>query len=287
MSAADPEPLAAAYAHCDRMLRDADKDRWLASLFAPARHRPALHALYAFNQEAASVRDRIREPMAGEIRLQWWREAVEGVREDAAANPVAAALRDTVARYKLPSKALLDLLDARVFDLYDDPMPSMADLEGYCGETSSALVRLAAIILNDGEEPGGADAAGHAGMAIALVGLMRALPWTSARGQLYLPADLLARHGLSRADIVARKDSEALRAALAELRGLAHDHLARMRAGLGHVAPAARAAFLPAALSEAYLQAMQKRGYAPFDSAIDLPQWRRQWALWRAARRFA
>lgn len=278
--------LAAAYAHCDATLRAGDKDRWLANLFAPPVHRPGLTALHAFHLEIAGVRGRIHEPMTGEIRLQWWRDAIEGQRPgDAAGHPVATALIDTVSRYTLPRKALIDLIDARVFDLYDDPMPSRADLDGYCGETSSSLIRLAGIILADGADPGGAEAAGHAGVAHGLVGLLRALPWTSARGQVYLPGDLLARHGLTRDDIAGRRDTPALRAVLAELRASARDHLTAMRDGLADMAAPARAALLPASLCPAYLAAMERRDYAPFADAIELPQWRRQWILWRAARR--
>ena len=71
---------AEASSHCEQLVREADKDRFLATLFAPAAQRPALFALYAFNAEIARVRDIAREPMPGEIRLQWWREVVEGGR---------------------------------------------------------------------------------------------------------------------------------------------------------------------------------------------------------------
>ena len=81
------------YRHCEALVRAADKDRFLATLFAPADKRGPLFALYAFNAEIASVRDRAREPMPGEIRLQWWRDVINGERTgEAAANPIAAAL---------------------------------------------------------------------------------------------------------------------------------------------------------------------------------------------------
>src|ERR1700704_5284940 len=113
-----------AHLHCEQLVRAADKDRYLATLFAPADKRHALFALYAFNCEIAGVRDRAREPMPGEIRLQWWRDVLNGERAgEAAANPVAAALTDTLARCGLPVAPLLDLIEAHAFDLYDDPMP--------------------------------------------------------------------------------------------------------------------------------------------------------------------
>ena len=87
------------FTRCAALVREADRDRYLAALFAPADKRDALFALYAFNVEIARVRDVAREPMPGEIRLQWWREALEGKRDgEARAHPVAAALRATLAR---------------------------------------------------------------------------------------------------------------------------------------------------------------------------------------------
>ena len=118
--------------HCAALVREADRDRYLATLFAPAEHRAALFALYAFNVEIARVRDLAREPLPGEIRLQWWREALAGEREgEAAANPVAAALRETLVRYGFVAAPLLELIDERAFDLYDEPMLTAGALELY------------------------------------------------------------------------------------------------------------------------------------------------------------
>jgi phytoene synthase len=277
--------LAQAYAHCEALTREHDRDRWLAGLFAPAQARPHLYALTAFSYEVGRLREVVREPLAGEMRLAWWREALAGPRrEEVAGNPVAAALTETIRRFALPVAAFDNLLAARAFDLYDDPMPTLNDFEGYCGETASALFRLAALVLSDGRDLGGAEAAGHAGVAYATVGLMRALPVTSARGQVYLPADVLARHGVGREDVVARRDSPGLRAALAEMRDLARRHLAEAQA-LARQGPRAIApAFLPLASLPLYLARMESARYAPFATPIEAPQWRRQWALWRAAR---
>lgn len=280
-----PDPrLGDAYVHCEQLLREGDRDRWLACLFAPPAARPHLHALYAFNLDVARVRDIVSDPMPGEIRYQWWRDALEGEgRGDIAAHPVAAALLDTMAKCRLPREALTNLVDARTFDLYDDPMPGMRQFEGYCGETSSALIRLAALVLADGKEPGGADAAGHGGLAYAITGLLRTLPWHAARGQCYMPGDVLARHGVTREHVVGGMATPGLRAALADMRALARKHLAAARAANDTVSPPTRPAYLPLALVEPYLRRMEARGYDPFGSTIELPQWRRQWTLWRAA----
>ena len=279
--------LGEAYVHCDRLLYEHDPDRWLASLFAPRDKRRHLHALYAFNLEVARIREIVSDPMPGEIRYQWWRDALEGeARGDTAAHPVAAALLDTMKRFSLPHLALTNLVDARTFDLYDDPMPGMRQLEGYGGETSSALIRLASLVLADGRDPGGADAAGHGGLAYAITGLLRALPWHAARGQVYIPADVLAAAGASREEIVAGYMTEGLGSALARMREVARQHLVAALGGLDSLDPAARPAFLPLALVETYLAAMERRGFNPFRQMVEVPQWKRQWRLWQAARRW-
>jgi phytoene synthase len=278
-------PASWPFSHCESLVREGDRDRYFATLFAPADKRPSLFALYAFNLEVARIRASVSDPMPGEIRLQWWRDALQGeARGNVRANPVAAALDGTIVRFRLPRPALVDLVDARTFDLYDDPMPTIADLEGYAGETSSALIRLASIVLNDGSDPGAADAAGHAGVAYGVVGLLRAFPWHARRGQVHLPAQVFNRHGLSREDIVRGRGGPGLAAALAEIREIAHDHLRRARELNATVSPPIRPAFLPAALVEPYLSRMERRDYDPFRSAVELPQWRRQLILWRAAR---
>lgn len=277
----------AACAHCETFVREGDPDRYYASLFAPADKRPHLFALYAFSLDVARIGEAVTQSLAGEIRLQWWRDAIEGeARGDAAANPVAAALEATITRFDLPRAALVALVDARTQDLYDDPIATLTDLEGYCGETSSAILRLASLILADGRDPGGVDAAGHGGVAWAMTGLMRAFPWTARRGQLYLPPlDILAEFGLTRDDVVSGRGGEALEAALKRMRESARAHLSRARAALAGVDPRIGPAFLPLALAPLYLDVMERPGYAPYESVVEIARWRRLWALWRAARR--
>jgi phytoene synthase len=270
------------FAHCEALVRDADPDRYWASLFAPADKRPYLHALYAFNYEIARVRESVREAMLGEIRLQWWRDALQGeARGDVRANPVAAALDDAIVKFRLPRQSMVDLIDARMFDLYDDPMPTLNDLEGYCGETSSSLIQLSSIILNDGKDPGTADAAGHAGVAYAITGLLRAFPIHARQGQLYIPVDILARHGVVREDIVSGRGGPGLKGALADTRAIARRHLDQVKTLRATLPSATEPAFRVLALVEPYLRGMEKRDYDPLHTPVDLPQWRKIWALWR------
>jgi phytoene synthase len=273
-----------AYAHCENLVRAGDKDRYLASLFAPADRRPALYALYAFNLEIARVRELAREPMAGEIRLQWWRETLAGTRAgEAAANPVAAALMETMAHFGLSAEILANLIEARAFDLYDDPMPTLDAFAAYGRRTASGLIELCARVLDAGHADVG-ELAGPAGLAYATTGLLRTFALHASRGQLYLPADVLDRHGAQASDIMAGRPTPALRAALAELRAFARQNLAAF-AARGAALPAAIVpAILPVALVRLYLDRMERRDYDPFTTPVEVAQWRRQWTLWRAAR---
>jgi phytoene synthase len=273
--------LAAHYEYCGTLVHEHDRDRWLASLFAPADKRPHLHALYAFNIEIARIRDVVSDPMPGEIRMQWWSDALEdAARGDVQAHPVADAFLDTIAKCALPHPDFAALIEAHRFDLYDDSMPDMPTLIAFCDATSSCLFRAAAKILSG---PRADEAAHCGGIAYALTALLRALPLHAARGQCFVPADLLAKNGTSPADLIARRDNPALRAALAELRAFAEDHLAQARALTSCLPSATRAAFLPLAVLPLYLAPQDRRDYRPF-TVPQVPQWRRQWRLWRESR---
>ena len=277
--------MADAFDHCEELVRAGDKDRFLATLFAPQKYRRALYAIYAFNLEVARTRGLAREPMPGEIRLQWWRDMLGGAgRGEIGAHPVAAALRDVTVRYRLPPRMRVELIDARSFDLYDEPMVSLPYLERYAMQTSSALIELAARILCEGRDPATADLSRHAGIAYAIAGLLRALPIHAGRGQLYLPADLMQRYGAQAADVFAGDATTELRAVLAELRLSARHHLGAARGLLDDMPPEVAPALLPVALVRPALDRMERRSYRPFHPS-ELPQWRRQWILWRAARK--
>jgi phytoene synthase len=270
------------YLHCEALVREADKDRFLASLFAPPERRPHLHALYAFNIEIARVGEIVHEALAGEIRLQWWRDALGGeARGDAAGHPVASALMDTIARCALPVDPLIALIDARAVDLYDDPILTSADLEIFGRRTASTLFDLSARVLDASAEVG--DVTGPAGAAYALAGLLAAFPRQAARGRTHMPLDVLERHGVARADVTSGQASAGVRTALAEIAAMARTRLAEARHAWDIVPEAARPAFLPLALVGPLLTRIE-RNPDPF-KPIELAPWRRHWLLWRAARR--
>ncbi|WP_406871661.1 phytoene/squalene synthase family protein [Aminobacter sp. P9b] len=240
-------------------VRIADHDRYLSVLYAPEQKRPALLALYAFNAEIAAIRDRVSEPMPGEIRLQWWRDVIaSGQSELGAGHPVASALMAAITTHRLPVAAFDNYLEARIFDLYDDPMPSRTDLEGYCGETASAMIQLAALVLDADEAPKHAELAGHAGCAQAITGLLRLLPAHSTRGQCYVPRDILAAAGTTPDEFVAGGKTPSSRHAVQAMAALAREHLRAFERGAKTLPVSLRPAFLPLSLTGAYLDRLER-----------------------------
>jgi phytoene synthase len=275
------------FSHCAALVREADRDRYLAALFAPAAVRDALLALCAFNIEITRVRDVAREPMPGEIRLQWWREVLSGERDgEAASHPVAAALMASLKQHAIAPDRVSSIVDAHTFDLYDEPMPTLDDLDNYAVMTQSALLDIAADMLGGG----GSEVMmliRQAGIASTVTGVLTGLAHHAARRQLFVPLEVLDRHGVEREDLFAGKVTEPLKNALAELRRHARRQLAAAKSEMDYAPPEAiqpiLPALLPLALTGPTLRPMERRGYEPFD-VPPLSLLRRQWLLWRTAR---
>jgi 15-cis-phytoene synthase len=275
------EGLAADFAECRRLVDESDADRAVSLAYAPDDRRNALAALYAFDIETRRIRAQVSQPLPGEIRLQWWRDRLANPQDEGQGAPVAHALLDTIQRYDLPRDAFERYLEARIFDLYDDPMPGQAEFEAYAGETASTIIMLAAMILGGRPDTVVADAAGHAGVATLAAGLLRREPQLRRLGQNYVPGDLLSAAGADHAGWASGPDG--LQAARLALAAYAQDHLKAVTGRLSQIPPAIRPAFLPALANGAALRMVERRGGLPYvESRFAAMQ--RLWSYWRAMR---
>jgi phytoene synthase len=254
------------FSACEQTVRRRDPDRYFSALFAPAGKRPFLFALYAFHYEVARIAETVREPMLADIRLAWWREAVEGARAGKPRDhPVVQALAETLAANDLPEGIFERIIAARSFDAAQEHFADMETLEEYANATSGSIMRLAARVLGETLD----ELAREAGTAYALAGLLRAIPFHAARRKLYLPADLMRQAELTADEVYAGQGGDKLQQITSEIAQHARTHLAAAR----RLAKPREAlpAFLPAALVPLYL----KRN--------DPPLWRRQLIFLRAA----
>lgn len=264
------------YQHCLQFLRQSDFDRYLAVLYAPEDKRPALAALYAFNAEIARIRDVVHDALPGEVRLQWWRDLINGTEHGAVTgNPVAALLLQAIQDYQLPRSVFDAYCEARIFDLYNDPMPSRNDLEGYCGETACAILQMAAMILDADAAKPSAELSGHAGVAQAVSGLLRLMPLHRRRGQVYVPEDMLQAVGVSTEQFIKGDDKAAMQRVVAVVTALAREHYAAFEKQPMPVS--LKAAYLPVRLVPLVLKRAERKADLVAEQGIDLSQLRRQW----------
>jgi phytoene synthase len=279
-SAGGAEPLSPIAA----LVRRHDRDRYQTALFAPAARREALFALYAFNFEIARVRETVTQPTLGRIRLEWWRENI-GTAYDGGPvrrHPVAEALTAAIRCHRL-SRAHFDrLVDAREADFDDEPPATLAALEDYAEATASTLILLALEALGV-REPAAAAAGRHVGVAFALTGLLRAIPFHAGRWRPIVPADVAARSGLDARGSPVGPGSRALRAAVGEIAKAAAGHLRQARNGRRAVPRRALPALLPAVVAGQALRRLAHAGNDPFAPTLARPDPLQSWQLAAAA----
>jgi 15-cis-phytoene synthase len=263
--------------------REGDPDRYLSALFAAREARDGLLGLYAFNAELARIAEQVSEPGLGEIRLQWWRDALEQAAAGmSTGHPVADAVGALMRERGVALEDLRGLIDARQFDVAVKLMPDRGALDAYLAGTAGTLFRLGAAIAGAGRKAEhAAKAAGEAskaaGLAYGLTGLMRALPVHAARGRVDVPADALLDHGVSQTELAQGKTSEGLNNLLSELRSEARASLREALEDLETLPPRERAAFLPLALVDPYLRALAKGD--PLHRIADINPLHRMWRL--------
>ncbi|QJE72723.1 squalene/phytoene synthase family protein [Aerophototrophica crusticola] len=269
--------------YCADQVRRFDNDRFLTALFAPANRREDLFALYAFNLEVAKTREVVTEPMLGQIRLQWWRDTIDQIyagqeRRHEVVQPLGAAVR----RHGL-ERALFDrLVDAREADLDDSAPASLDCLVNYANSTAAPLVQLASQVLGVNDAPA-MQAARHVGIAWALTGILRSVPFLARAHRTRLPADLMATHGVMENALFDGKAGPGLAAVVKEVAAVARDHLAQARALRREVPKVALPALLPATLADLYLGVLAREGHDPSAARVQLQNPFRQVRLGWAA----
>ncbi len=167
--------IAGALESCRALVESHDHDRYVMALFAPASLQPQLFALLACNHEIAKTRESVSDPMIGEIRLQWWQEAIEGLLAgEGREHPVVTGL-GTIRQLPVIAPLLFSLIEARRSDLDEIGLADFSALQAYTAAVGGKLNEAAAIILGAAADDSAARAARAAGDAWAMVGLLRAM----------------------------------------------------------------------------------------------------------------
>nr|WP_321444531.1 squalene/phytoene synthase family protein [uncultured Cohaesibacter sp.] len=275
---------------CQSELKRLDPVRHFAGLTAPQARRADFLAFQAFLADVAAIPQRVSEPAMGEIRLTWWRDIVaeSDAKESVSCGgtnigPVASALKQIQHHYALPTAQLEPTIEARRFDLYNDPMPDMAHFETYAGETEALALMLSAKILCDESVQDLSDLCGHGAMAICLAQHLFDWPQNAERQKLFLPADAFAKHGLTQKDLLAGASEGKVTSSILALAALAEMHHARAMEALHGLPKSVRSELAPAFLRLAPAKLMIKKRKKQPMGLLRLANWRCYWSIWRLA----
>ena len=287
------KPLAAEI-DLNEIVRSADPARYFANQFVPAIHRNDVFLLHGFDLEIRKIARTIREPMAGEIRLQWWREVFDGSRTaEAAASPLAQMMLDFSQRHSVGSQIWDNYLDGRIFDLYDDAVEDLAAFEAYAGQTEGTILQLACLVLDRGQSSSASQVSGY--LACVLCLWNRVLqpilyanqpptPELVPHISRFLPPELRHDAGFDANPFLESKAVD-IPQAVSEICAVAQTYLQKARAAADTVPASLRPAFLQVAPIAARLSKLQQHS--------DLPLPLREsgksgliWQLWRSSKRW-
>lgn len=229
---------------CADLVRIHDRDRWLTASVAPLERRPALLALYALNVETSRIPEIVREPMAGQIRHQWWRDSLDqaagpGPVRD---HPVVRAIAGLLKSGDLHPDDMMGFLDARQSDLESSRPEDLDAYEKFCRETGGALCRMAAGLLG-GRDAATREVAATIGTAHGMIGRLLNVPFWATRGRMILPDH----------------EQDAARAASARAKEL----LAQARARRREASKAALPALLIGRITQVRLRRLEACGFDP------------------------
>ena len=176
--------LKCAREYCILEVKRFDPDRYFTALVAPREQRNSLFALFAFNLEIAKICETVSEPMLGRIRLQWWREALEGIYNGTPENhEIITALGPVINEHALSPELFEAMIDAREFDLEKRNPKNIDEFLSYAGETSGILLKIVATLSNADQET-----AYKLGVIWAIIGLMKSISFHQTQGRSYLPS---------------------------------------------------------------------------------------------------
>jgi phytoene synthase len=270
--------LDAAYRHCAAIAARHGKSYHLATRLLTADRRPAVHALYAAARTADDLVDLPGPDPTGDL-ADWSRAVLADLDAGWSADPVRLALVDTYRRYDIPVEHLIDFLAAMTSDLEVTGYADLAALDRYMWG-SAAVIGLQVLPVI-GTAPGvtRAEAAPHAialGEAFQLTNFLRDVAEDADRGRVYLPADLLAAHGVTRRQLVERRHDARFEAVMREMVALTRRRYDDAAPGTALLAPESRDCVRAAtALYGGILTAIERAGYRVLDGRVRVSRPRR------------
>jgi phytoene synthase len=203
----DPD-LRASYSECKRLNSEHGKTYYLATLLLPKAKRPYVHALYGFARYADEIVDDLASTLTIEEKSQalktWGDQILQHIREGKSSDPIGRALVDTVTKFKIPLEYFEAFLHSMTMDLSVSTYKDFDALMEYV-YGSAAVIGLEMVPVLGSYSSEANESAKKLGIAFQLANFIRDVGEDLDRGRIYLPLDELARHGVDREMLEARK----------------------------------------------------------------------------------
>lgn len=254
---------------CADMVYSDDHNRYLTTLFVDKDKRRSLLALYAFNIEISKVVDSSKEPLVNQIKLQWWRDSLEGLNTGLVAkHPVIEELSKLLTHHKVDLDDLLMMIEARNNELMDKTPKTLDALIEYCRQTAGTLNRLSLQILKNGDHHSHSNQ-GHSkqdhsnqaenlGTAWGLIGIIRAISFHATAQRCFIPDALLEDANIKIEDLYKGEFSPQFSQAIQPICEKAEDIL---KQAITSVPKDDKCAFLLAPLARNYISRLKASSY--------------------------
>jgi phytoene synthase len=267
--------------YCQQKAAASGSSFYYSFLFLPNERRRAITALYAFCREVDDIADEVEDPSVARTKLAWWRTEVANLFAGHPQHPVTRALEPFAKKFGLDPGRMNEIIDGMEMDLVQHRYSDFDGLRRYCHRVAGVVGQLSASIFGY-RNAATLEYAESLGLAFQLTNIIRDVGEDSRRDRVYLPADELARFGLSADDIIARRAGPAFR----DLMQFQFDRaITFFDTAFAKLPPEDRdsqkAGLIMAAIYRALLEEIRRDGFAVLEQRIALTPLRKLWIAWR------
>lgn len=254
---------------------------YYAFRFLPPAKRQAITAFYAWCREVDDIVDECRDPGVARLKLAWWREEVERLYAGKPSHPATQALRPVVEGMGIAREQLMEIMDGVEMDLDQTRYADYRQLRLYCHRVAGVVGEVSAQIFGYSDRATPKFAA-LLGLAFQLTNIIRDVGEDARRGRIYLPQDEMRAHGVSEADVLACRPTDAF---LRLMEAQYQRAIATYEQALAHLPDvdrrSQRPALIMAAIYRTLLEEIRRAGYPVLAYRIALPPLRKMWIAWR------
>ncbi len=264
-------PLDQSYSECIAITKERARNFHFAfSNLPPERYR-GICALYAFTRTADDLSDDEPDPVKALANSKAWREAFDkALAGDTSAHAILPAVADTFSRYKIPPVYMHELITGTEMDARQNRYPRWQDTYLYCYRVAS-VIGIMTVHVFGFTDPRAVQFAEHTGIAFQMTNILRDLVEDAGRNRIYLPVEDLQSHGVSEAEMLAGKDTPALRKLVRTETERAKEYYKAGRELLPLIVPESRDGLGSlVAIYQRLLEEIERREYDVFSSRVSL-----------------